>query len=603
MDVKVVFVRELAQKIKILVGTKQEISNELRALTSNISELSYKSWVLDTFIPGINNIFNYIVEATADQSSEEAQILKEVLYAKVLHLNEYLDPDNIYVGVGNTLTLSKSNKIKLTECETWSVAEDSSNLMVLNFDLHEYFELSDQARSFDHNLEVEHWDLFDLLIKIRSFSKSLRNTLVFGQDPKTEDDVKYFVVATCIDSFHHVYKYILQHPEVEHVPFHKIIYSLYEMAIKHNPFLDLKIRDIKRINKTTKQFRAGSKDEEGVEKQQKGRTRLAKVPKKEIVGLEEGVLNNIFGQDQAVVNVCNSIKRAYFGLNLRNKPIGAFLFYGPTSTGKTELAKVLATQLVKNKSMGLVHIPCNTLQAAHSGHTLIGAPPGYVGYEEQGLLAKAFNGESKFKIILFDEIDKAHPTLIDLLLEMLEEGQILGADGTVVDVKECVIIFTSNIGQQEANKSLKTAGFEIEELADEERKTKLRSQYYKSVEESLKPEFLARLNGKYLFEELSLENLTKTAELHLRKYQEDWKRRLKLETTEEIPSLIISKCRKKFGRRFHARDIKNYIDLEIIQKLGDFIIEQDVDLKKVEKLTLTSDESGFIFDILKKIKK
>jgi ATP-dependent Clp protease ATP-binding subunit ClpA len=602
MEIKHTFIKELSQKIKVIQMTRNEIRKELAALNSDISSLSYKSWVLENFIPAVNYLFSYIIDRSEDP--EHVQELKTVVYDRVIRINPLLDPSNLYVDTANSVTLTKG-KHSLVSCDTWEESSEESNLIVL--ELHEFFEMSEQARGYDHNLEAEDWDLVDMQIKVRVFAKSLKSSLVFGIDPKTEDDIKYFVVATCIDSFHQIYKYLSQNPDYNHLSLGRIVDSLYAIAIEHNPFLELTLKDVKKINRNTHQVRYGNKEEiEEPGVKVKGRASLAKVPKKEIVELETAVRTKIFGQEEAIVATCNAVKRAYLGLKLKNKPIGSFLFYGPTSTGKTELAKVLAELLIKDADAGMVNIPCgSTLQDKSGLNTLIGAPPSYVGYEEGGggvLPAKLKKG--KFKIILFDEVDKATPKVFDLVLEMLDEGRIMAADGTTLDVQECLIIFTSNIGQEEAAKAAKAAGFESESSIAEKAST-TKAEYKKAVEKKLPPEFLARLSGTYFFRSLNDSELIKTANLHLNKYAKDWKRKLNFEVTDErIGELIVSKCKRKHKKKFHARDLKDFIDVEIVQKLGDYIINSNIDLRKIEKITLGVDNAEeFVFDIKTKGRK
>ena len=596
MEIKYTFIKELSLKIKVIKMTRNEIRKELKALRSDVSEQSYKAWVLETFVPSVNILYEYILEKSHGKGvSDTALDLKEAVYKRILRINDLIDPENLYIDIGNSITLTKG-KWRLVEADTWSEKHNDSDLVVM--DLYEFFEVADQARGYDHTLEAQTWPLLNKQIKVRIFSKTLKESLVFGLDPESKDDIKYFVVATCIDSFHQLYKFLDQNPDTSHIPFSKIISTLYDIAIKHNPFLDLTVKDIKRINKNTRQQQAGTKEEDTAKTL--GRQSLAKVPRKDILHLEETLKDRLFGQEKAVEAVCNAVKRAYLGLKLRNKPIGSFLFYGPTSTGKTELAKALADVLIKSVDEGIITVPCgSTLQSSSGINTLIGAPPSYVGYEEGGALAKALK-TGKFKILLFDEVDKADERLFDLVLEMLEEGRIMAADGSTLDVKECVIIFTSNIGQDEANRAMNSPGFESQDTI-KERENLTALEYEKTMKKKLKPEFLARLTGHFFFGKLSEENLIKTSKLHLDRYKKEWTRKIKFEFSDDVPALIVEKCKEKYKAKFHARDIKDYIDAEIVQKLGDFIIEKEVDFKKLERVELDIEDKEFIFNLIKKI--
>jgi len=602
MNIKEIYIPELSQKVKVIVMSKAEIKKELTRLSSNISEQEYIAWVLEIFIPSVNYTMGAILDLAEIEGTPIINKIKKNIYNKVLKLNPLLNPTNLYIEINNTLTLTKGNH-PLIKSKAWLHTEGTALLQL--FDLDKYFAISEQARGLDHYIEIESWALLEgMQVKVRVFAKSLKRALVLGWDVKTDDEVKYNIVSSCIDSFHQICKYIEQHPDYSYLPVNKILHTLYGLAIKKNKFLDLTSKQIQNINKTTQQYREGAASIDTFPNR-KIKNSLSKINKKTILNLEDTVLKQLFGQDNAVKGICNAIKRAYLGLKLKNKPIGAFLLYGPTSTGKTELAKILATELT-NSTAGLVSIPCGTaVQGDHSIHTLIGAPPGYVGYEDSGVLAKALK-TGKFKIILFDEVDKASSRLFDLVLEMLEEGRIMTADGEILDVSECLILFTSNIGQREADMATKSAGFEPNDIATEKTHI-LVKEYEKAVNNKLKPEFLARLNGKFYFKNLDEDELVLAAKVHLDRYAEQWKNKFILKVDESVYPSIIKNCKNKLNKKFHARDIKYYIDIEIVQKLGDFIIEQNLDFKKInsvvlkrQTLTDTHNPIEFIFEIIKK---
>lgn len=599
MIIKNVFIKELSQKIKVLKAeTKKEIAQELCTLSSNITALAYKSWVLESFVVGINYIFSEIIEESGGNATATLEA-KDVIYEEVLKLNPLLNPEGLYVGGTNTLTLTKGD-VRVTDCNSWLVEEDPSNLMVL--DVNDYFRFSENAKNFDHYVETEEWELFEgFFVSIRKFNKNLKADLVHGYIPKTEDDAKYFVVTTCVDNFHQLYKYLIESPEINNVPFHKIIYSLYDLCIKHNIFLDLKVKDFTKINKTYKVFREGLSEETKTKEENNLRRKLSEVPKKDILSLEDELNTQIFGQEECIKAVCNTIRKAYSGIKDPNTPVGAFFFYGPTSTGKTELAKVMAKSLTKSLA-GLVKIPCNNLVSSHNVHTLLGSPPGYVGYEEKGLLEKAMEN-SKFKIILFDEIEKAHDKLFDLVLEIMEEGQLLMANGNVVDFSNSIIVFTSNVGQAEAKKATNLPGFTSEATQTVEKSHILASQFKKTLKEKLKPEFLARLNGLYYFKPLCEESLLNAARLKMQHHCDHLlRRKINLSYDEELIKFIINECGDQHSDEKHARNVRNFIDMEVLRQLGDFLLTNGINRKKEVQVKITVPTAGsnseLHFDIL-----
>lgn len=562
------FVEDISQSVRFVqLESDKELNDELTALTSGITRTHYLSWVLETFVVGINALFSKAVEVFG-ADADHLNSFKEALYEAVLNLNPKVDPSNIYIGKASNLTLDKG-LIKLVNCKSWDLKEDPSSLMVLhNVD---YQAISDQATQSDHFVEVSPWELIpEVLVCIRKFDEAVKLDLLYGHNPKTEDDIKYIVVAICIDNFPSLYNHISYSPAVDALPFHKVIYSLYNIAIEYNPFLKLTLEDFETTNRNHTVYKAAAGSEEK-EANKKARKSLQEVPLDEILALEDGVNERVFGHQETIAEICKSIKRAHIGLKNPNAPIGSFYFYGGTSTGKTELAKVFAQLLTKSNN-GLIKIPCNTLLSSHNLHTLMGAPPGYVGYEEKGLLEKNLE-HVPFKVLLFDEVEKASSKVFEIVLEMLEEGQCLVASGKVINMRECLIIFTSNLGQSEASKATNTVGFSSSSVEDQEKESIERSTFEKTLKDTLKPEFLARLNGVYYFKRLSDADLLKTAKKQLEVYIKILKEKgIKLQLSGNLSSYILKKC-KETNLKCHARDIKNFIDLNIVPFIGDYLIK------------------------------
>jgi len=586
LKVRKTYIRNLSKTIKIIeTETKKEVSTDLTTLETDISEITYKSWVLETYIVGINEVFDLVL--TYSKNEEEATALKNDLFRETIKINPYLDPNDLYIDV-NQITLTKTPN-QLVESKHWKTNEDTSNIPIIS-DFHKYFEMSKQVRGHDHSVETAFSEVLNMGIKIRIFNKKIRDSLVFGFDPKSEQAVKYHTIVTCVDSLHDLLTLIKSDPNKKQIPFSHILEDLFNWSILHNPFLDLKIKDIKKINKTTKEFVQAVGKEDTKEVTKKGRTHISQVPREEILALEETLLSQIFGQDTAVKAVSDAYKRAFSGVKNPTSPIGCFLLYGGTSTGKTELARVLGKLLTKSHR-GLIKIPCNTLQAAHSVATLIGAPPGYVGYED-GCLAENMK-DSSFKVVLFDELDKAHPNIYDLVLEMIEEGKLLISNGEVLDFTQCLILFTSNMGQQAAQKGTSKSGFS----SNIGNKDKLKAdEYLRIIERDIKPEFLARLNGKFYFPDLSDETLEKTGRRYLEIRTEHLKQnKIHFSYPDALPEVVLERCSTANPKGFHARELNNYIESEIIQKLGNYMIRSELTGKRNVSIGLSVTPTGYTF--------
>lgn len=560
--VKDVYIRTLSRKVPIFIpARKRDLTTYINQLDSTVSELTFRAWAIEQFIIGVNDIYASITDLKSEDKKEKA---RDALYRAVIRHNPLLDPENLFIeGPGLTFTNTGNCVI---DSEHWTDSDEDSNVPVIT-DLHKYFELSRSAREHDHEIETEYSTVLDLGVKIRVFPKKYRDDLVFGLDPKTKQQLQFYIVNICIDSFHDVYTMLQESNEV---PLGVALDDLYDRAIEHNPFLKLTIRQLKKINQTIKTHRQAIGGSESPTNT-KARKTLKSVPKTEIMNLERNLQAHVFGQDDAVRAVADSYKRAISGIKNPKTPVGAFLFYGETSTGKTEIARTVAKLLTKGDK-GLLKISCNTLQSAHSLATIIGSPPGYVGSEENGCLAAGLE-DSKFKVLLFDEVDKAHKNIYDLVLELLEEGKLMVANGEILDFSECLIVFTSNMGQQEGNTAANAAGFSAG-MSD---KGEIKKQVAKKIlEKKLPPEFRARLTGEFYFKPLEREDLVKTAKKYLdERSQQLKKNKIEFLYHHSLANKLLTKCEEKH-KRIHPRILNNFIEQEVFKTLGDFLINNDL---------------------------
>ena len=293
-------------------------------------------------------------------------------------------------------------------------------------------------------------------------------------------------------------------------------------------------------------------------------SRLVETERQKLLHLDKELHKRVIGQDEAVQLVADSVIRARAGIKDPKRPIGSFIFLGPTGVGKTELARALAESLFDSEE-NIVRIDMSEYMEKFAVSRLIGAPPGYVGYEEGGQLTEAVR-RKPYSVVLFDEIEKAHPDVFNVLLQILDDGRVTDSQGRTVNFKNCVIIMTSNIG---ANFLLDDAGAGMGEISDHARNSvmaELRSHF--------RPEFLNRVDDTVLFKPLTLEEIGEIVDLLVNDIRKRLAERdISLKLTNEAKKYV---AEMGFDPVYGARPLKRYLQHEVETKLGRAIIGGDV---------------------------
>ncbi len=287
-------------------------------------------------------------------------------------------------------------------------------------------------------------------------------------------------------------------------------------------------------------------------------TKLLEGEVQKLIHMEERLRERVIGQDEAITAAANAVRAARAGLQDPNRPLGSFLFLGPTGVGKTETARALAEFLFDDEQ-AMIRIDMSEYQEKHTVARLIGAPPGYVGYEEAGQLTEAVR-RRPYSVILFDEVEKAHPEVLNVLLQLLDDGRLTDAQGRTVDFRNTIVIMTSNLGSQ----WITERGLSWEQIKD---------RVMAAVREHFRPELLNRIDEIVIFQPLGLEQIQQIVEIQLGGLRKRLaERHISLELTAPAKELL---AREGFDPVYGARPLKRTIQKEIVQPLAIKLLQGD----------------------------
>jgi ATP-dependent Clp protease ATP-binding subunit ClpB len=301
-------------------------------------------------------------------------------------------------------------------------------------------------------------------------------------------------------------------------------------------------------------------------------SKMLEAEKVKLLNLEKQLHKRVVGQNEAIQAVSDAVRRSRAGLQDESRPIGSFIFLGTTGVGKTELAKALAEVMFNDDNL-ITRIDMSEYQERHSVSRLIGAPPGYVGYDEGGQLTESVR-RKPYSVVLLDEIEKAHPDVFNILLQVLDDGRLTDNKGRVVNFKNTLIIMTSNIGshiiQEKLNDSNQKNRAEL--LED------IKKQVFELMRKTIRPEFLNRLDEIIMFTPLNSDEIMDIVRLQINQIQKKLdKIDVKIEVTEKAVILI---SKEGFDPLFGARPIKRIIQREILNNLSKEILANKVTKSK-----------------------
>jgi ATP-dependent Clp protease ATP-binding subunit ClpB len=314
-------------------------------------------------------------------------------------------------------------------------------------------------------------------------------------------------------------------------------------------------------------------------------SKMLESEKEKLLRLEDELHKRVVGQDEAIKAVADAVRRSRAGLQDQKRPVGSFIFLGTTGVGKTELARALAEFLFNDENL-LTRIDMSEYQERHSVSRLIGAPPGYIGYEEGGQLTEAVR-HKPYSVVLLDEIEKAHPDLFNLLLQVLDEGRLTDNKGRTVNFRNVIIIMTSNLGSDMIRDRME----EWKNNMPENETELLQKELFMLLRKSLRPEFLNRVDEIVMFRPLSQDQIREIVVIQLnnvRKVLEN--NNFRLDVSEKAIDWL---ARNGYDPQLGARPVKRLIQKEIINELSKEIISGKI--QKESTVTVDVDKDGLVF--------
>ena len=295
--------------------------------------------------------------------------------------------------------------------------------------------------------------------------------------------------------------------------------------------------------------------------------KIATEESERLLNLEEELHKRVIGQEEAIRAISQAVRRARAGLKDPKRPIGSFIFLGPTGVGKTELAKALANSLF-GEDEAMIRIDMSEYMERHAVSRLVGAPPGYVGYDEAGQLTEQVR-RRPYSVILFDEIEKAHPEVFNILLQVLEDGRLTDSKGRTVDFRNTVVIMTSNVGAHQIQREA-GIGFRI---SDDERDqyTAMKEKVLEELKRTFRPEFLNRIDETIVFHALNKDHITKIVDIMLKDLSGQLTERdIKLELTDAAKEKLVE---EGYDQDFGARPLRRAIQRLIENPLAEEILK------------------------------
>lgn len=621
------YLKESDFDILILKIPADELEDKLTYLANekgHISRSLYEDFIIATCIANVNQLLYHLSQHLANPPELIIKVRDEIISA-ILEANPLLDPKNLVLNRNFVVKIKKGKVQKgekpLIKNKSWDLSyyEELVNVSkALNDKLGDATkklppkplkskgELKD-LDSLEYVVTQKWWKRIGKYVKVKQYSIEDVESILQHRFFHNRMSFETFIVSVCVDEFEELFELLDDLGVPQRVAPPILMHELYELCRACNDFLTFKnaqelAGSDDEEDSTTGRQRSGSRGAQtaGSLKKllNKKEKRLFKdVPKEDILNIADNMKVFLIGQDEAIDTVADAIQRASVGLKDPEKPLGSFIFAGRTGVGKTLASKVLADELIKGSKDNIVNIDCSEYTADHEYSKLIGAPAGYVGHEQGGMLTNSIQ-KNPFTVVVFDEIEKASYKVHQLLLQILEEGRLTDGKGKAVSFKEAVIVMTSNVGVKEMESISKSIGFGGANVLTEKKKNVALKE---ALKKKFKPEFLNRVGAIVNFKTLLKEDYMKIIDIELYKLNENLKnndseyRDTTLEFDKKIRSFIY---KKGINEEYGARPLKRCIEREVSTPLARKLLGEEIE--KDGAILISAKRGKAIFEIKEK---
>jgi hypothetical protein len=544
-----------------------------------ICRMEYQNFLFMELVLNLERLFHYMAETSGGDPEYQMRI-RDHIEQEIYKVNPCLTPDKVVLTKGGVLKLaSKAEGVILEKVAGWErqILDINPYIVIEEIEIIEEpteMELptlgtdSSFMGRFD-TIECK-WERLNVDLKIRKFSKD-DIAFIFGSEVTFSQDLHYkiHIIQRCLESADAVFALCDAVGLTEEARIPTLADELYELCVKVNPFLRIGDIDLDAMRGKSPHKKTGKRGKTKTKTKTGSGKMFSEVTKTELLTLSDRMKAKVVGQHEAVDKIVDTIQIASCGLRHPEKPIATYMMCGTTGVGKTLISKVLAEELCGSRD-NIVRIDCSEYTQQHDVQKLIGAPPSYVGYEDGGYLTNAIQ-DNPFSVVLFDEIEKAHSKLFDMLLQIMDDARLTDGKGNVTDFRNCIILMTSNIGVSEGESVKATTGFGEGSLLTEDKREKALKSALKS---RFRPEFLNRIDETLSFRSLNKEDAIQVIDLLLDKVKGYLSAKdIGVEFTDSIKTMVFD---KGFSKKYGARPLERTIDKEIIKAMAKMLLRDEI---------------------------